>query len=107
MAGSQPVTSSAEVMAPSTRTMRIDQPAAAEALFQRALSIRRESLPPGHYFIALAELAYAEFLLAAGRRSEAQALLGHALSALTEAWGPQHPRTLEVAQVVVHAEAAP
>jgi tetratricopeptide (TPR) repeat protein len=76
------------------------QPAAAEALFRRALAIRRESLPPGHYFIALAELAYAEFLLAAGRRVEAQTLLGQALSALTDAWGPQHPRTLEVAQLV-------
>lgn len=83
---------------------RQGQPAAAEPLFQRALAIRRESLPPAHYFIALAELAYAEFLLTAGRRVEARTLLSHAHAALSATWGPQHPRTQSAFELLARAQ---
>jgi len=82
---------------------QLGQPIKADALFAQALAIRRENLPTGHYFIALAESAYAEFLLENGRNAEAAALLRQALGTLKQAWGATHPRSIAASQMLTRA----
>lgn len=65
----------------------------AEALYQRALALRRKLLPEGHYFTALAQSDYAQFLADQGRVAEARTLQQRALDDLQRSQGAEHPRT--------------
>lgn len=61
-----------------------------EALYRRALAIRRKALGPDHPAIASSLRNLSEVMLRLGRSEEAQPLVEEALAILTQAFGPDH-----------------
>jgi serine/threonine-protein kinase len=72
---------------------RLGEVTQAEALYQRALALRRQLLPAEHYFTAMAQLRYAEFLVAQNRLADARMQLEPALQTLLQKQGRDNPRT--------------
>jgi eukaryotic-like serine/threonine-protein kinase len=72
----------------------LGQPAEAEKALREAVDLRRELMPPGHFFTGLALGALGEFLTSQGRYTEAESLLVESYSNLLKSQGPTNPRTL-------------
>ncbi len=72
-----------------------------EKILREAVRIRTESLPKGHYWVALTNSALGECLTAQRRHAEAEILLLESHNALRSGQGEQHPRTLEARQRLV------
>lgn len=64
-----------------------------EAEVREALNIRTSSLPPDHYWVALAKSALGECLAIEGRYAEAEPLLTESFENLRVAQGDSNPRT--------------
>ena len=72
---------------------RLGRPVEAEKLLRDAVKLRLESLPPGHFFAALAQGALGEFLLDRGRFAEAETFLVQSYNDLLLSGGSENPRT--------------
>jgi serine/threonine-protein kinase len=72
---------------------RLGRPVEAEKLLRDAVKLRLELLPPGHFFVALAQGALGEFLLDRGRFAEAETLLVQSYNVLLLPEGSENPRT--------------
>jgi serine/threonine protein kinase len=69
------------------------QPQEGEKILREALRIRLESLPKGHFWVALAQGALGECLATQRRFSEADPLLVDSYNNLAQKLGPRDPRT--------------
>ena len=69
------------------------QPIRGEAILRDALKLRRESLPPGHFWVALAEGALGEDLTIEQYYPEAEPLLLESYRSLQNSQGASNPRT--------------
>lgn len=68
----------------------------AERWSREATDSARESLPEGHYLIAVFEGRLGVTLLGMGLLEEAELRLERSVAGLTESLGPDHPRTLQI-----------
>src|SRR5437660_5319423 len=69
------------------------QPKEGEKLLREAVKLRNESLPKGHYWIALANGALGECLMIQKRYDEAESLLTESYESLKNSQGANNPRT--------------
>lgn len=65
-----------------------------EALVREAYEIRRKSLPPEHFWFAIAESALGECLMLRNKSGEAAPLLRESLASLERTQGTDNPRTI-------------
>ena len=65
-----------------------------EKRVREAVRLRTESLPEGHFWVALAKGALGECLLTQRRFEEAEPLLRESFESLKNVQGEQNPRTL-------------
>ena len=68
-----------------------------ERILREALKLRVESLPAGHFWVAVAKGALGECLTTQKRYAEAELLLDESYASLNERLGPSDPRTSEAA----------
>ena len=69
-----------------------------ERILREALKLRVESLPAGHFWVAVAKGALGECLTTQKRYAEAELLLDESYASLNERLGPSDPRTSEAAR---------
>jgi tetratricopeptide (TPR) repeat protein len=72
---------------------RLGRTADAEKVLREAVKLRRELLPRGHFFTALAQSALGECLVHQHRFGEAESLLTQSYNDLLQSQGPDNPRT--------------
>jgi serine/threonine protein kinase len=77
------------------------RPEDGERILREALKIRTESLPKGHYWLAIASSALGECLTIQRRYAEAEPLLVGAYNGLEAAFGDRHFRTIEALKRLV------
>jgi tetratricopeptide (TPR) repeat protein len=78
----------------------------AEALFEEALALAAQHLPPGHWLAGLYRARYGELLLATARPDAAEAALLEGEEILRSALGPEHERTRRAARALAETYAA-
>ncbi len=72
------------------------QPQTGENIIREAVKLRSESLPKEHFWVAIANSALGENLMAQNRFAEAEPLLIESYESLKNSQGEQNPRTLLV-----------
>lgn len=73
--------------------LRMRRGAEGETALREALKIRTDSLPPDHYWVALAKGALGEGLVLQNKFQEAEPLLLESFKTLETSQGVQNPRT--------------
>jgi tetratricopeptide (TPR) repeat protein len=68
---------------------------AGETILRQAVKLRTEALPPGHFWIAIANSALGECLTTERRFAESEPLLVESYHTLQTKLGPKDPRTTE------------
>lgn len=68
--------------------------AEAEPLLREALKVRTDSLPKDHFWVAIANSAWGEWLVSQKRYPEAEPFLVESSNSLNVRLGPQDPRTI-------------
>src|SRR5450432_3136667 len=72
-----------------------------ETILREAVKLRTESLPKGHFWVAVANDALGECLTNQKRFAEAEPLLVESYATLNTSLGPRDPRTIETLLRVV------